>query len=242
MAPPFPYAGYSEDVFKRVRVLFGQHFVADAQTPKLVWEHPYYPYYYFKKADVKEESLENGIITEGGMTYDLVAGSKVAKGAVTVFEEGNLAGYVKIAFEAADAWFEEDERIYVHPRDPYKRVMILPSSKHIRVEIDGVEVANTHSAQRLYETSLPVRSYIPMTDVRLDLMTESTMTTACPYKGTANYFDIHLPSGTKSGLVWWYKHPTLESVAVKGLVAFYDEKVDVWIDNAKQERPVTNFS
>ncbi|KAL1964925.1 hypothetical protein VTN77DRAFT_6278 [Rasamsonia byssochlamydoides] len=244
MPLPFPHAGYSEDVVRRVRVLFGGKFVVDAQRPKLVWEHPSYPIFYFAKSDVCLDNLQNAKTRTTAEIYDLVVGDRVAAGAVTVIQGGDFHDLVKVAFDKADAWFEEDERIYVHPKDPYKRIDILPSSKHIRVEIDGVEVANTKKPKLLYETGLPIRSYIPMTDVRLDLLTPSDRVTSCPYKGDANYLEVHLPSPkkTKEGLVWWYKTPTVECAGIKGHVAFYDEEVDVWVDGVKQERPVKKSS
>ncbi|VDB94347.1 unnamed protein product [Peniophora sp. CBMAI 1063] len=219
-SPPFPPPGYSEDVFRRVRVLFGGKYVADAPQPKLVWENSWYPIYYFPRDTVAQEFLQNAQqSTDGKSTYDLVVGDRKSEGAVTVFTDGDFAGFVKITYGSADAWFEEDQRIFGHPKDPYKRVLIVPSSKHIRVEVDGVEVANTTSSQRLYETALPIRTYIPLKDVRVDLLTESKLVTSCPYKGDANYYDINLPSGKKEGLVWWYKSPTLESAQIAGLVA-----------------------
>jgi len=263
MPLPFPHAGYSEDVPLRVRVLFNGKFVADAPQPKLFWESAYYPWYYLPLSTVLHEHLQNPVSesnnAESGaaeplsatsapkktLIYDLVVGERSAPRAVTVFgaDKGEgLVGFVKIKFDAADAWLEEDERIYVHPKDPYKRVHILPSSKHIRVEIDGVEVANSIRSRRLFETGLPVRTYIPITDVRLDLLTPSSLVTACPYKGEANYYDVQTPKGKREGLVWWYKTPTEESTPIRGLVAFYDEKVDVWVDGKKQDTPVTKFS
>ncbi|VDB94348.1 unnamed protein product [Peniophora sp. CBMAI 1063] len=243
--PAFPPAGYSEDIVRRVRVLFGGKYVADAPRPKLVWEQSWYPLYYFPKDTVSKEYLSNAQKSSDGskVKHDLVVGSKTSQGAVTVFETGDFAGYIRIAFDAADAWFEEDQRLYVHPKDPYKRAEVLPSSKHIRVEVDGVEVANTKSSQRLYETALPVRTYIPFTDVRVDLLSPSDEVSSCPYKGDANYFDINLPDGKgkKEGLAWYHKFAALESAPIAGLVAFYDEKVDVWVDGVKQERPKPAF-
>lgn len=117
------------------------------------------------------------------MVYDLAVGDRTSPAAVTFFTSGNFAGYAKIAIDKADAWFEEDERIYSHPKDPYKRIQILQSSKNVRVEIDGVEVANTAHPKLLYETGLPVRTYIPHTDVRLDLLKpDDKLQTSCPYK------------------------------------------------------------
>ncbi|KAJ9370668.1 hypothetical protein DTO282E5_4644 [Paecilomyces variotii] len=241
---PFPYAGYSEDVDKRVRVLFNGKFVVDAKKAKLVWEHAYYPTYYFQKLDVRLEYLKNEKpgATDSERVYDLVVDDRVAENAVTVFHAGPFQDSVKVIFSKADAWFEEDERIYVHPKDPYKRIDILETSKHIRVEIEGIEVANTVKARLLYETGLPTRAYIPMTDIRLDLVTPSQLTTSCPYKGDANYFDVEHPTKKIKNLLWWYKNPTLESVDIRGRVAFYNEKVDMWIDGVKQERPVSHFT
>jgi uncharacterized protein (DUF427 family) len=114
--------------------------------------------------------------------HDLVVGDRTAARAATVFASGAFQGLVRIAFAAADAWFEEDERAYDHPKDPYKRIQIFQSSKHVRVEIDGVEVARTTRPKLLYETGLRARTYIPQIDVRLDLLTPSDLTTSCPYK------------------------------------------------------------
>ena len=114
--------------------------------------------------------------------HDLIVGERKAPSAVTIFPSGDFEGLVRITFSAADAWFEEDERLYDHPLDPYKRVQIVQSSKHVQVEIEGVEVANTTHPKLLYETGFPIRTYIPHTDVRVDLLERSDRTTSCPYK------------------------------------------------------------
>ena len=136
---------------------------------------------------------------------------------------------------------------------------MLQSSRHVRVEVDGVEVANTHKPRLLFETSLPVRTYIPKTDCRLDLLEPSELKTACPYKvsvpnfqshldrsliqGEASYYSVRLPDGSLAkDIVWWYLSPLAECNQIKGFAAFYDEKVDVWVDGVKQERPKTHFS
>ncbi|KAI0058683.1 DUF427-domain-containing protein [Artomyces pyxidatus] len=242
MTVPFPPAGYSEDATRRVRVLFGGEYIVDTRKAKLVWEHSFFPHYYFPRAEVQEKYLKRAKEDEKADTYDLVVANRVAEGAVISHTSGDFKGYVKIIFDKADAWLEEDEEIFYHPKDPYKRIEVLQSSRHVRVEIDGVEVANTKKPHLLFETGLPVRTYIPKSDVRLDLLTHAKMTTGCPYKGVANYYDVNLPSEKKEGLVWWYRSPILECAEIRGLIAFYDEKVDVFVDGEKVERPKTVFS
>ncbi|KAF7594769.1 hypothetical protein BBP40_008476 [Aspergillus hancockii] len=243
--PPFPYAGYSEDIIRRVRVLFNGQYVVDAPQPKLVWEHPYYPVYYFPRSDIRSQYLAHkNVNSNGDAVYDLVVGDRTSSSAATLIQSGPLKDYAKFETNRVDAWFEEDERVYCHPKDPYKRILILQSSKHVRVEVDGYEIASTTHPKLLYETGLPVRTYIPPMDVRLDLLKDDVdLTTSCPYKGDADYYIIKLPNGQeKSGLAWWYKMPTAESAGIKGHIAFYDEKVDVWVDGVKQDRPLTKFS
>jgi uncharacterized protein (DUF427 family) len=141
-----------------------------------------------------------------------------------------------------DHWFEEDEEVYVHPRDPNTRLDILPSSRRVRVEIDGVTVADSTNASFLFETGLPVRYYLPKTDVRMDLLTPTDLSTACPYKGTARYWSVTVDGETHDNLVWGYDTPLPESQKVGGLVAFYNEKLDIYIDEVLEERPKTMFS
>ncbi|KAG2416543.1 hypothetical protein HFD88_007758 [Aspergillus terreus] len=249
MSIPFPYAGYSEDVARRVRVVFNGDIIVDSHTPKLVWEHPYYPVYYFpiKDITISYDCLQNETVASDGdeAIYDLVIGGRTSPAAVTrVLKAGPLMDHYKIGFDKADLWLEEDERMLGHPRDPYKRIQILQSSKHVRIEIDGVEVANTTRPKLLYETGLPVRKYIPFADVKWELLRDDVgRSTSCPYKGDASYYTVRLPGREdKTGLAWWYKTPLPESTEIRGHVAFYDEKVDVWVDGEKQEKPATKFS
>ncbi|KAI0061736.1 DUF427-domain-containing protein [Artomyces pyxidatus] len=242
---PFPFEGYNEPSPKRIRVLFGGDIVVDTTNALLVWEHVYYPQYYFHKSDVTMTRLKPSTTATAADSsseiFDLVMGARRATEAAVVYHSGPLADLVKIEFDKADAWFEEEEEIFVHPKDPYKRVDVIQSARHVRVEVEGIVLADTQKPRLLYETGLPVRTYIPKTDVRLDLLEHADLTSACPYKGVAAYYDVNVPSGKKEGIVWWYRNPTLECADVKGYVAFYDEKVDVFVDDVKVERPKTHF-
>jgi len=139
-------------------------------------------------------------------------------------------------------WLEEDEPVYTHPRDPHTRVDILASSRHIRIEIDGVTVADSASPRILFETGLPPRYYLPLSDIRTDLLRPSDTQSHCPYKGTAGYWSVDTGQQRHEDIVWIYRTPLPESQKIAGLAAFYDEKVDVFIDGVEQRRPQTKFS
>ena len=241
-----------EEGTKRVRVLFAGHTIIDTTHPRLVWERPYYPTYYLPL-----DAVDPDVLVDTGETahspsrgdaaiHDVVLGDQRAEGAALVYRDGaaiaDLEGMIRLDWAAMDAWFEEDEQVYVHPRDPYTRIDVLPSSRHVRIEIDGVTVADSHRPLLLFETGLPTRYYLPKTDVRMDLLTPTSHTTKCPYKGTAEYYSLTLDGETHDNIVWWYRHPTRESAPIAGHACFYDERVDVYVDGERQERPDTHFA
>jgi uncharacterized protein (DUF427 family) len=240
-----------EDGPKRVRVLFGGQIIAETTRVKLVWEKPYYPTYYIPAADVRTDVLvatgdvDHSPSRGDAAVHDVKVGDQTAAGAArwyTASEIPELDGLIRFEWDAMDAWFEEDEQVYVHPRDPYKRVDILASSRHVRVEVDGVTVADSHHPRLLFETGLPTRYYLPKTDVRMDMLTATDHLTHCPYKGTAEYYSLTVNGTTYDNTVWWYRHPTLESVEIAGYVCFFNERVDLYVDGELQERPKTPFS
>jgi uncharacterized protein (DUF427 family) len=240
-----------EEGAKRIRAYLGGEVVADTTRPMLVWEKPYYPAYYFPVADVREELLEaDGGVARSpsrgdGRTFTIRAGGREAPGAALRYEDSpleELRDLIRLDWDAMDAWFEEDEEVFTHPRDPYTRVDILPSSRHVRVEVDGVTVAESTSPRLLFETGLPVRYYLPKTHVRMDLLVPTDSLTHCPYKGQAEWSSVRANGSVHEDLAWSYPTPLPESQKIAGLVAFYDEKVDVYVDGVRQVRPRTIFS
>jgi uncharacterized protein (DUF427 family) len=207
---------------KRIRAYLGGKAVADTTQPTLVWEVPYYPTYYFPAADVRTELLQPEAFEEGAT------------------EE--LRGLIRLEWDAMDAWFEEDEEVFTHPRDPYTRIDILASSRHVRVEVDGMTIAESGSPRLLFETGLPVRYYLPKTHVRMDLLAPTDSVTHCPYKGQAGYWSVRAGENVPEDLAWSYPAPLPEAQKIAGLVSFYNERVDLYVDGVLQERPVTKFS
>jgi uncharacterized protein (DUF427 family) len=234
---------------KRVRVMLGGEVVADSTDALLVWEIPYYPTYYFPESDVNMDALVDSGETKSSPSrglatlYTVKAGGK--EGSAYGYPEPKieqLAGHVVFNWSSMDHWFEEDEEVFVHARDPYTRLDIVPSSRRVRVEIDGVTVADTTNASFLFETNLPPRYYIPKTDVRMDLLNPTDLATHCPYKGTARYWSVEANGETHKDIVWGYDRPLPESQKIMGLVSFYNEKVDIYVDEVLEEKPKTKFS
>lgn len=155
----------------------------------------------------------------------------------------DLDSHVTVPWKTVDAWYEEDERVFVHPRDPYHRIDTFLTSRHIHVEVDGVTLADSTRASALYETGLPTRYYLPRADVRMDLLQESTTVTECAYKGTARHWSASINGEVVEDVAWGYEHDVArEGEPVQGLVAFYNERVDIDIDSAREERPRTQWS
>jgi uncharacterized protein (DUF427 family) len=236
---------------KRVRAYLGGEVVADTAHPVLVWEVPYYPTYYLPLADVRAELLEaDGGVAHSpsrgdGHTFTVSAGSKIARAAALRYAHSpieELRDLIRLDWDSMDAWFEEDEQVFTHPRDPYTRVDILPSSRHVRIEIDGVTVAESKSPRLLFETGLPVRFYVPKTHARLDLLIPTDTVSHCPYKGQAEWWSVRVGEHVHDDLAWSYRTPLPESQKIAGLIAFYNEKVDIYLDGELQERPHTKFS
>ncbi|MFJ5273053.1 DUF427 domain-containing protein [Streptomyces sp. NPDC088358] len=240
-----------------VRGRKGNVSVVDSRHPVLVWEPGVpVPLYAFPREEVREDLLRpakhplTGTHTGSRIFYDLEADGELLENAAWTFPADDLAGH--IAFEwfrrvgrGLDHWYEEEEEIFIHPRDPHKRVDALTSGRHVRVEIDGTVVADTHHPVLLFETGLPTRYYIPREDVRLELLEPTDHRTGCPYKGTAAYWSWRGEAGapaTPPNIVWSYPEPLPAVGAVKDLLAFYNEAVDITVDGARLERPVTPFT
>ncbi|CAN5826517.1 DUF427 domain-containing protein [soil metagenome] len=238
---------------KRVRALVGGVVAADTRRPVLVWEKPYYPTYYLPRGDVLGELVDVGTVdasSDDGLRgqrrlHDLVLGERTLSGAASTYPDSpdpTLRDLVRIDWAAVDQWLEEDEPIFVHPRDPYKRVDILASSRHVRIELDGVTVADSGQPRILFETGLIPRYYLPYTDVRTDLLRDSDTVSHCPYKGSASWWSVQAGDTLHDGVAWTYRAPLPESQKVTGLVCFYDERVDMWLDGVRQPRPSSPFA
>lgn len=211
----------------------------------MLFEKGHLPLYYLPKADVGMSFLTHTehhthCPRKGDASYWTVkVGDKEMENAVWGYPEPldgaePLANYLAFYLDKMDAWFEEDERIHVHPRDPYHRVDARLSSRHVRVVHGDETIAETRHPTLLFETELPTRYYIPISDVRLDLLEPSDTTSPCPYKGDANYYSVRVGGRRVEDLVWYYKHLLPEAFDVRDMVCFYSEKVDAFYVNGEK--------
>ncbi|OLR93610.1 DUF427 domain-containing protein [Actinokineospora bangkokensis] len=224
---------------KRVRAFLGGQLVVDTLRPVLVWEWTRYPTYYVPVEDVRAELVPTGEVLPTGRgraaVHDLRAGGLTAPRAAVRYLDppvAELRDLVRVEWAAVDQWFEEDEPVSVHPRDPYKRIDALASSRRVRVELGGVLVADSTRPVILYETGLPPRYYLPLTDVRQDLLRPSALRTSCPYKGTADYWSVEVGGTLHRDVLWGYRTTLPESAKIAGMVAFHDERVHLTVDGA----------
>jgi len=236
---------------RRVRAFFNGVPVADSTHSLLAFEPRRMPVYWFPRKDVHADLLRPSGSEEKAQPaierWTLQVGERVAERAAWSYpdpgpEHAALRDHIAFFWDKLDAWFEEDDEVFVHPRDPYHRVDVLRSSRRVRVEVEGQVVAETGRPCLLFETGLPVRYYIPKLDVRMELLEPSDKTTRCPYKGIASYWSLRVNGRLFEDLVWSYPQPIPECPRIEDLLCFWNERTDTIVDGELQERPITPWS
>ena len=261
-----------EPTGKRIRAVLGGGTVVDTTRALLVWEpRRIVPSYAVPDGDVTAElvladpaaadtagtigarmpelssrpvldpSVPFAVHTAEGRAVDLSAGGQNRPGAGFYPADPDLAGYVVLDFAAFEAWYEEDELNVAHPRDPFHRIDVLPSSRQVRLELDGHLLAQSSRPTLLFETMLPTRYYLPPGDIRAEL-TPSGTRTYCAYKGQASYWSAAIGDRVVSDIAWTYQQPRHDAARAGGLIAFFNERLDVIVDGERLERPITPWS
>jgi uncharacterized protein (DUF427 family) len=243
--------GHIEPVPRRIRAVLGGEVVLDTTRALYVWEWPNYPQYYIPVADVNpavliDEQHPQKLHFGTARRHALQVGEVSRPGAARLYTDdalAGLAGTARFQWEALDAWFEEDEEVFVHPRNPYTRVDALRSTRSVRIELGGTVLAESSSPVMVFETGLPTRYYLNRTEVNFDHLLPTDTVTSCPYKGkTTGYWSVRVGETVYPDLAWSYDFPTRQLLPIAGLISFYNEKVDVTMDGHRLERPVTHFS
>jgi uncharacterized protein (DUF427 family) len=248
------YAINIEPCPKRVRAIFGEEVVADSTQVLTVLEQGHLPVYYFPKGSVRMDLMTASDHSthcphKGDASYwTIAAGGEQAENAIWAYDDpaphvAAIRDHVSFQWGAMHRWLEEDEEVFVHARDPNKRIDITISGREVEVVLGGETVARSSAAMFLFETDLPTRYYLPIDDVRMDLLTASESRTQCPYKGEAVYWNATVGGETWADVVWSYPEPVEESGRIRDHLCFYNEVVDVIrIDGQDQPRPTTKWS
>lgn len=233
-----------------IRVRAGDELVADSRRALLLVQYGPggLPTYYVPLEDVSEGALVDAHDDHqrGVRRWSVDAGGTRVRDAAWASldpagEVSALRGHVTFSWHRLE-WYEEEERVFVHARDPHKRVDVVRSSRHVQVEVDGHTVADSSRPLLLFETSLPTRYYLPPEDVRTELLEPTSTTTMCPYKGTARYWSIRVGDTVVKDVVWSYPEPIPENPRIRGSLCFFNERVDLVVDGERLERPVTPWS
>lgn len=245
---------YFESSPRRIQVVVGGERIADTTRAKLLFETGLMPVYYLPEQDVRTDVLTpTDQVThcpfKGDASYWTIrVGGEERENAVWSYPDPlpqapPLGGYLAFRWDAVDEWWEETERIGVHPRDPYHRCDVLRSDRHVVVRVAGQVVADSARPTLLFETGLPPRFYLPEGDVRMGLLHPSDTETSCPYKGTTSRYYTVQANGTRlEDVAWVYDTPHAEVRGIEGLIAFFNERIDLEVDGEPWERPRTPFS
>src|SRR5579884_3757153 len=240
---------YLEPTPKRIRVVVGGEAIADSRRAMLLHEMGHQPVYYFPPEDVRSDVLEPSdrhtrCPRKGEAAYwSIRAGEREVEAGAWYYPDpipgapAALRGMIAFYWERMDGWLEEDEEVFGHARDPYHRIDVLPSGRHVRVSLDGELLADSRRAMALFESNLPPRWYLPREDVVAALEPSETVT-HCPYKGQASYYSA---AGARD-LVWCYEHPLPDAARIEGLLCFFNERVDIELDGELEARPESPWS
>ena len=243
-----------EESQRRVQVFFADLTIADSKHVMLLLEYGRLPVYYFPLEDVRQDLLEatdhhtHSPLKGEASYWTIRVGDRVMPDAVWGYlsplpSGPHVKGYVAFYWNMMDAWYEEEEQVYAHARDPYKRVDILPSSRHVRVVLGGETIADTHSPRLVLETGGPLRYYLPEQDVRVEWLQASGTTTRCPYKGEASYWSARIGGKDFRDIVWSFREPLPACSPLDGLLCFFTERVDaIYVDDELVPKPITPWS
>jgi uncharacterized protein (DUF427 family) len=251
--PPTGSVLFWDPVPYRLRGVFAGETVFDTTGARLLHETGHLPVYYVPEDSLRDDLLEPTDHTthcphKGDARYRSIrVGDRVADNAVWSYPDplehaGFLAGYAAVYWDRLHTWLAEDAELLGHARDPYHRIDVFPTSRRVRVSLEGVELADSTRALALYESGLPPRFYLPREDVRMELLEPSERHTRCAYKGLASYWHVRLGDEVQDDLAWTYPDPEHDAPEIEGRIAFFDERVDVELDGVARERPATQWS
>jgi uncharacterized protein (DUF427 family) len=246
MQLPGPFV---EPTPRRIRVRLGNRLIADSCRAQLLVQYGSggLPTYYLPREDVRPGALSEATTgPDGREIWTVHAGNLRAEDAAWAHPDATgvfaaLAGHVTFSWRQLE-WYEEDERVHLHARDPYKRVDTLRSSRRVQVHVAGETIADSARPLLLFETHLPTRYYLPFEDVRTELLEASDTVSMCPYKGLARYWSVRVGETVVRDAAWSYPDPVPENPKIRDLLCFFNERVELTVDGTVLEPPRSPWS
>jgi uncharacterized protein (DUF427 family) len=245
---------YLEPSPRRIRGVAGGATLIDSRATRMLHEHGRLPIYLFPREAVRTDLLQPSQIRtssenkgEARWWHLRLPGEEVVEDAAWEWHDPPpgappLAGLLGFRWDALGRWFEEDEEAVVHARDPYHRVDVLDTSRRVRITLDGELLAETSRGKVIFETGLPPRWYVPLEEIREGLLMPSEKRTGCAYKGFASYWSVRVGDRVEKDLAWCYREPRRDVAPIEGMIAFFNERVDIELDGERQARPLTPWS
>jgi uncharacterized protein (DUF427 family) len=226
---------------RRLRAVIDDRTVLDTTRAHLLHETGIRPVAYVPLEDFDHELLQRTRTQthcpfKGDASYwSIQVGDDLRADAVWAYEEPSqdasfLEGFAALAFDRADAWMVEDETIRGWLNDPYHRVDVHGSSRAVRVSANGELLAHSARPTLVFETSMPVRAYIPRADIEAGHLAPSSKQTTNPYIGDAIYWHVHAAGELLRDGAHSYELPRAEAMKIAGLVCFEGEGISVLLD------------
>lgn len=229
---------------RRIRADAGGRTIVDSQHAFLVFEpRKLTPVFAVPEADIAADLLPSptggakgaprshfAAHTAEGQSLTLQSADLELPGAGFRLADADLTGHILLDFGAFDQWREEDQVIEGHPRDPFHRVDARASSRRVKVGYGPTALAESVRPVFVYETMLPVRTYLPREDVDFGVLERTSHSTICPYKGTASYWSLTGAGSKGENIAWSYETPLQDATQLTGLIAFYDERTTIDVE------------
>jgi uncharacterized protein (DUF427 family) len=242
-----------EQVPQRVRAFVAKQPIVDSRRAHLLHETGHLPVYYFPTEDVRWDLLEQSerrthCPWKGEASYwSIRVGQRHVPDAVWAYREPIedatfIGGHVALDWSSIDEWFVEEAQAFGHPRDPYHRIDVYPTLQHVRVLVEGQQVAESRTALALFETGHPTRYYLPAEDIRWEMLEPSPTKTRCAYKGSASFWHVRIGEILHEDVFWTYRDPQHDAEQVRDRISFFQERSDLELDGGREERPVTQWS
>ena len=139
-----------------------------------------------------------------------------------------------LTFPGAPLASEPPETTNYAIEGPRHRLLLHPFPRRVRARFAGETVLDSTRGAMLHESNILPRFYVPLEDVRADLLERTDHSTHCPFKGDASYWSVRVGDRVAENAVWTYEEPIAAASWLRGLVSVYPEHMDAWLDEDEE--------